>query len=249
MTFRSCLVACVLVLLFGGAVSAGDPDPYGRIPRLFGVFTPVPGVWAEYEVTEKDSGRRTRMRMAVVGKEGDAYWYEVVNHAPEGRNVVKMLVRGNPNDPDNIERLILKSGDNPAAEMPRDFVAMGRKMAVHMFERRSGVAGSDPDQLRVEKVGEGPVTVPAGTFQATLQRIVDAQGQVLATYHFLPDILPFGVVASETRHTTMALLAYGRDARSEITETPVPMAAPPGMPQGMPRGLPPGMKLPGGQAD
>ena len=78
------------------------------------------------------------MRMSIVGIEEDAYWYEVENMEEEGSNIVKMLVKGDPNDPDNILRIIMKSGAKPAQEMPRDFVLMERRMASHMFEQRSG---------------------------------------------------------------------------------------------------------------
>lgn len=246
MTRRVFVVAALCLLAFPLARPAPAEEAlYGRVPRLFGAFTPVPGAWSEYEVFEKETGKRGKMRMSIVGKEGDAFWYEVINETPDGRNVIKMLVHDDPNDPENIERLILKSGDHPATEMPKDFVAMGRKMALHMFEKRSGVSAESASQLRVEKVEERTVSVSAGTFKATLQRIVDTDGSVLATYDFNPEVLPFGVIASNTKQTSMELLAYGKDARSVITETPALMSAPPGMPPGMPRGMPPGMGKPG----
>ncbi len=231
----------VVVLVCAGMMPAWSAGSgFSDVPRLFGTFHPEEGVWSEYAVDEKDTGKKATMRMAVVGKEGNSYWYEVVNTQGDNRNVIKMLVKGDPNDPDNIERMIIKSGDSPAAEMAKDFVAMGRKMAVHMFQRHSGIS-EDPSSLRLEKGKAHRVTVPAGTFTATPHKIVNGGGEVLATYDFVPEVLPFGVVTSETDTTTMQLLAYGRDAKSVITETPVPMMAPPGMPQGMPRGMPPGM--------
>ena len=234
-----------------GWLAVPSPAPGGQqaLPRLFGTFQPVVGAWSEYSVLEKDTGKRIRMRMAIVGKEAGGFWYEVTQDDGRNRNVVKMLVRGDPGNPDNIQRLILKSGDNPAAEMPVEFVSMGRKMAGHMFERRSGVPVRPGQELRVVEAGEETVRVPAGTFRATLQKIVDPSGRVLATYHFVPDVLPFGVVTSETERSSMELLAYGRDARSAITETPVRMTTPPGMPPGMPRGMPPGMAPPAGKAE
>ena len=230
----------VAALFLAPVMVPASPGP-GSVPRLFGTFRPVPGVWAEYRVVDKVTGREIRMRMSIVGKEGDGVWYEVLQDDGGSRNIVKMLVRGDPDDPDNIERLILKSGDAPAVEMPRDFVAMGRRMAVHMFERRSGVPVEGTEGLRVVDEGRRTVTVPAGTFRATLRKIVDPQGKVLATYAFDPDVPPFGVITSDTGRTTMELVAYGRDATSAITETPAPMAFPPGMPKGLPRGMPPGM--------
>ena len=235
------------LLLLGPASHAADPAavPGKAIPKLFGTFTPKLGVWAEYSLTEKDTGKKAKMRMSVVGQEGDSWWYEVVNEEGDSRNVIKMLVKGNPSEPENIQRQIIKSGDNPAVEMARDFVVMGRKMAALMFERRSGVPAAGADAARVEEVGEREVVTPAGTFKVKQQKIVAGDGKVLATYDYNADVLPFSVVTSDTGNTVMELLAYGTDAKSLITEDPVPMTAPRGMPAGMPRGMPPGMERPG----
>ncbi len=218
-----------------------------EVPRLFGTFTPTPGVWSEYDVVEKDGNKNSKMRMAILDTEGDAFWYEVLMDDGEHRNVIKMLVKESPNNPENIKRMIMKSGDNPATEMPRDFVAMGRRMAVHMFERRSGIQGDTSSPLQLVEGEERQVTVPAGTFRARHQKIVDAEGKVYATYDYNADVLPFGVVTSDTETTSMKLTGYGKDAKSLISETPVPLSGPPGMVPGMPRGMPPGMAHPPGK--
>ena len=210
------------------------------------MFQPEPGVWSEYQVNDKKTGQATKMRMAIVGQEQGAHWYEVTHDEGDNRNIIKMLVRGNPNEPDNIQRLIIKSGDGPAQEMPRDFVAMGRKMAVHMFEQRSGVPAGATDSVQVKDAGPRKVSVPAGTFDTTWHKILDADGEPLAEYDSNSAVLPFGVVRSETDSNRMELLAHGRDAVSAITEDPRTMMTPPGMPGGMPRGVPPGMAPPGG---
>lgn len=235
------LSAAALALPAAAADAPGRPS---AIPRLFGTFTPKPGVWSEYSLTEKDSGRKTRMKMSVVGQEGDSYWYEVVNDDGGSRNVIKMLVKGNPNDPDNIQRQIIKSGESPAMEMARDFVVMGRKMAAMMFEKRSGVPAAGGEAVRVEEVGERELKVPAGTFKTKQQRILASDGKVLATNDYNAEVLPFGVVASDTETTAMELVGFGGDAKSVITEEAVPMTTPRGMPMGMPRGMPPGMEKP-----
>ncbi len=243
------ILSVLTALLLSAAAAAAPPGPtpgVPPVPRLFGTFEPVVGAWSEYAVVDKASGRRSRMKMAIVGSEKNAFWYEVTLHEGGDRNVVKMLVKGNPNDPENIQRMIFKSGDEPATEMPREFVAMGRKMATHMFERRSGVSASDPGAIRVVEGEKRRITVPAGTFDAVRHEIKDAEGRTLATYEFNPDVLPFGVLRSDAGDTSMELLAHGRDARSSITEKPVPMGMPPGMPGALPRGIPPGMGAPGG---
>jgi hypothetical protein len=222
-------------------------DAPSEVPRLFGIFQPKEGAWSKYIVTEKQTGRKTLMRMSIVGKENGSYWYEVINDEEGARNVVKMLVKGDPNDPENILRLIMKSGQGPAQEMPRDFVLMGRRMANHMFEQRSGIPSSQSADLKNEIVGKDEVKVPAGTFSVTSHQIVDANGKVYAEYKFSKTIHPFGVVTSDTENTSMVLLDHGTGAKSLITGTPAMMTQPPGMPQGMPRGMPPGMEPPPGR--
>ncbi|MHB8762836.1 MAG: hypothetical protein ACYDA8_00610 [Deferrisomatales bacterium] len=240
--------AALLVLPGLGRRTAPAAEPAPPLPRLFGSFDATPGAWAQYAVVDKDTGRRSKMKMAIVGQEGPNSWYEVLNEDGADRNVVKMLVGGDPENPDNIRRMIIKSGDSPATEMPKDFVAMGRRMAGHMFERRSGVPAHGAPGVRLEVGERRPVTVPAGRFEAEFRRIVDADGKTLATYDYDARVLPFGVVTSDTQGTSMELLAYGRDATSLITEEPIKLTGPPGMPAGMPRGLPPGFPVGGPKA-
>lgn len=242
------LIAIILAsLLFSpGFSQAAEAEKQFEVPRLFGVFAPKPGVWSEYAIFDKATGKRAVMRMSIVGVEGDAYWYEVVNREGEASNIVKMLVKGDPNDPENIQRLIMKSGTNPAQEMPRDFVLMGRRMASHMFEQRSGIPASPSVKLQNVKTGIGEATVPAGTFDVALHEIVDESGRVYAKYKFSEEVRPFGVIASDAENSTMVLVGYGDGAKSLITEEPTMMTQPPGMPEGMPRGMPPGMAPPQG---
>lgn len=244
---RSVVSVILAVLLFSpGFSSAAEAEKNLEVPRLFGVFAPKPGVWSEYAIFDKATGKRTVMRMSIVGIEGDSYWYEVVNREGEGSNIVKMLVKGDPNDPENIQRLIMKSGTDRAQEMPRDFVLMGRRMASHMFEQRSGIPASPTVHLQNVKTGVGEATVPAGTFDVSLHAIVDDAGNIYAQYKFSEEVRPFGVVTSDAENSTMVLVGHGTGAKSLITEEPTMMTQPPGMPENMPRGMPPGMAPPQG---
>ena len=243
---RYLLTFILVCLFFSPSFMVAAAEKELEVPRLFGTFSPQPGVWSEYAIFDKATGKRTVMRMSIVGVEEDSYWYEVVNREGQGSNIVKMLVKGDPNDPENIQRLIMQIGTNPAQEMPRDFVLMGRRMAGHMFEQRSGISASPKVNLKNISVGEGVVTVPAGTFDVGLHHIVDDGGKVYAEYKFSQDVRPFGVVTSDTENTTMVLVGHGTGAKSLITEEPTMMTQPPGMPEGMPRGMPPGMAPPAG---
>ncbi|HWR98761.1 MAG TPA: hypothetical protein VN317_10110, partial [Candidatus Methanoperedens sp.] len=148
------------------------------------------------------------------------------------------------NNPENIQRLIMKNGDQPAQEMPREFVVMGRRMATSMFETRSGASVAAQPNLTLEEVGPQTLTVPAGTFATRRNRLRDASGKVLATADINDDVLPLGVVSSETDKVKLELVATGKGATSLISEEPMMMKTPPGMPEGNPRGRPPGMQMP-----
>lgn len=230
----------IALLAFSAQPSFAQPGP--NIPRMFGTFKPEPGVWSEYSVTQADGGSEVRMRMAIVGKEGNAHWYEVRNEIDGSVNIVKMLVTGDPNESsENIKRMIIKSGDTPAMEMNTDFVVMGRQMATHMFEKRSGVGGEAKAGATVEEVGKREVTVPAGTYETMQYRIKGSDGGVIGTYDVSDKVSPFGIILSESASGSMKLTGHGTDAVTAITEEPQQMTMPPGMPQGMPRGMPPGM--------
>jgi len=225
------ILACLILIpsFLNGAETENQRD----VPRLFGTFSPKPGVWSEYTIFDKSTGKSSVMRMSIVGIEADAFWYEVENRDGQGSNIVKMLVKGDPNDSENIQRLIIKSGANPAQEMPRDFVLLGHRMAGHMFEQRSGIPPNPTAQLKNIKTGGGTVTVPAGTFDVSLHQVADTTGKVYAEYKFSEEVHPFGVVTSDAENSTMVLVGHGTGAKSLITEEPTIMAPPQGMPPGM----------------
>jgi len=240
-------VALLLPVLILGAVPArAQTASKQEMPRFFGIYSPTVGAWSEYAVTEIESGRKSTMRNSIVGKEDGFFWYEVAITDGGGvRNIVKMFLTGDPNNPENIQRLIMKNGSQPAQEMPREFVMMGRRMATAMFESRTGATVANQQNFKFEEIGKREVKVSAGTFTTVQNRLVDSTGKVLATFDYNERVLPFGVVRSETDKVKMELVATGKDAVSQITEQPMMMKTPPGMPDGNPRGKPPGMDAPG----
>ena len=230
--------ALIVTLCLALAAPALAQPMAPALPKFFGNFEPRPGVWSEYSMVEKGSGKKSVMRLSIVGEEDGAHWYEVHITSGGSRNVIKMLVTGDPGDAENVRRFIIKSGDGQAVEMPRDFVAMGRKMADHMFASRSGVPAEEKGGIRVEDVGEEKTTVPAGTFTVQRRKVVGPDGGVIGTFDFNERVLPIGVVASDSEQTTMELLGHGSDAVTAIVEEPVLMQPPPGMPPGMGPGAP-----------
>jgi hypothetical protein len=162
------------------------------------------------------------MKMAIVGKEGDAYWYEtVIEGGREGRTVMKMLVSGNPEDQKNIKRMIVKQGNEPAMEMP-----------VMMMGQQS--KGQEAKGKIIDK-GAETIKVPAGTFKTQHTQYQDAEG-VVDTWVY-KDVSPYGMIKSQSKDHEMVLIGYGTGAKTLITETPQKFEMPqmPQIPEGRPR--------------
>ena len=172
-------------------------------PSFHGEFKPVVGGWSEYQMTTKGNPS-TKMKVAVVGKEGDAYWYEtVMEGGKQGRTITKMLVSGNPEDQKNVKRMIFKQGNEPAMEMP-----------VQMMQQSSKGQGQ---KGKIIDKGAETIKVPAGTFKT---QHMQYQGVETMDTWVYKDVSPYGMIKSQSKDMEMVLLGYGTGAKTQITETP-----------------------------
>jgi hypothetical protein len=191
----------------------------GGGPKFYSDFKPVVGGWSEYQMTGKGESP-SKMKISIVGKEGDAYWYETTMETKqEGRIISKMLVSGNPEDQQNIKRMIVKMGNEPAMEMP-----------VQMMQ--ASQASKDQGQKgKIIEKGTESIKVPAGTFMAKHMQYQD--GEIVEDIWIHKDISPYGMVKSQSKEFEMVLLGYGTGAKTLITETPQKFEMPkmPQMPQ------------------
>jgi hypothetical protein len=186
-------------------------------PSFRGEFKPVVGGWSEYQMTSKSEGS-TKMKIAIVGKEGDAYWYEtVMESGRQGRIIMKMLVSGDPGDTKNVKRMIFKQGNEPAMEMPVEMMGQSSK--------GQGQSGKVIDK------GTETIKVPAGTFTTKHMQYQDLETVDTWVYK---DVSPYGLIKSVSRDTEMVLIGYGTGAKTLITETPQKFEMPQ-MPEGHPR--------------
>ena len=178
----------------------------GAGPKFYGDFKPVVGAWAEYQITDK-GGKATKMKIAVVGKEGDHYWYEtVIDAKQDGKMVSKMLVSGSPDVTGNVKRMIFKNGNEPAMEMPVQMMQMSAEA------KRGEAKGKFTDK------GTESIKVPAGTFNARHMQYQD--GQAVVDTWVQKDVAPYGMVKSVSGESEMVLVGHGTGARTLITETP-----------------------------
>jgi hypothetical protein len=176
----------------------------GAMPKFYSDFKPVVGGWSEYQMTSKGEAP-AKMKIAIVGKEGDAYWYEtLMEDKKAGKMITKMLVSGNPDDPNSVKRMIIKTGNEPAMEMP-----------IQMWKQ--GVKPQESKGKLIDK-GKETIKVPAGTF-ATQHFQYQESGSLVDSWVY-KDVSPYGLIKSQSKDFEMVLTGYGTGAKSLITETP-----------------------------
>jgi len=197
------LIATLFILSLADFADAQLGQPSG--PSFYSEFKPVIGGWSEYQITTKREGA-SKMKITIVGKEGDAYWYETaMEGGKRGPIITKMLVSGNPEDSKNIKRLIVKEGDKPAMEMPIEMM------------KQASPKGQEAKGKIVDK-GIETINVPAGTFKAQHMQYQAQEGS--ADVWIYKDVSPYGLIKSQSKDTEMVLTGYGTGAKTLITETP-----------------------------
>jgi hypothetical protein len=199
------VVSVLLVLSFVHVAYAQFGKAAG--PRFHSDFKPVVGGWSEYQITGRGESP-SKMKIAIIGKEGDAYWYETIMEANQERRMIsKMLVSGNPEEKKNIVRMIVKMGNQPAMEMPIQMMQASKEPG-----QRGKITGKIIDK------GTESIKVPAGTF--TVQHMQYQDGEIVVDTWVHKDVSPYGMVKSQSKEFEMALLGYGTGAKTSITETP-----------------------------
>jgi hypothetical protein len=177
----------------------------GVRPQFYSDFKPIVGGWSEYQLNQKGEPP-ARMKISIVDKEGDLYWYEMAVEDKQGEKMItKTLVSGNPNDQKNVKRIIVKTGNQPAMEIP---------------VRMSGQSIKPQGSIRGKMIDKGSETikVPAGTF--TTHHFQSQEGETLVDTWVHKDISPYGLIKSQSKDFEMVLLSYGTGAKTQITETP-----------------------------
>jgi hypothetical protein len=212
----SAKIAILAGCCFAVAMSANAQMGGGmgmRRPQVEGVFSPVVGQGAAYEV-QRVGGKegKTAMEITVVGKESvdgkDAYWLEftVDNPRGDGQMVMKsLLVLDGQNT--RTEKLIMQMpGMDPM------------EMSGQMMARRGNQTQSADIRSTADDVGPESITTPAGTFACEHYRAKDGS----ADYWIAKNVSPWGLVKSTSKESTMILVKVITDAKDKITGTPKP---------------------------
>ena len=183
-----------------------------RMPDMSGIWHPVVGTGAAYEMTGRD-GTKSQMEITIVGKESvngkDGYWMEMAmaNPLSGGQMYVKNLIAPTDNGMTSVRMVMQQPGQDPM-EMDMSMMNMGgRKMPQ-----------SAPSDIRdkAEHVGTETITVPAGTFSCEHYRMKDGSGEAWIS----EKVAPWGLVKSQGKDSSMVLAKAITDAKDHITGTP-----------------------------
>lgn len=211
-------------------------------PAVFAKLKPKVGAWAEYSYQSNKDGAlksKGKMRMSVVGKDGDAYWLEnkISADTPKpkkgsGVMIMKMLV---PKVGGAAQKMYMKNGN-----MVMDMSGMIGASMKKRFEEGA--------KTKLKPGAEETVKVPAGKFTAT--HYTFDNGKASGDTWLKPGVGPYGLIKqthkSERSDFIIELLSSGDGAKSELDESQAkPFPAMGGMPGGMPPGAAPAGGAPG----
>lgn len=180
----------------------------GRLPR--GVFNPVVGSGAQYEVQPANGQNKMTLEVDVVGKETmagkDAYWIEAtISNTPMGDVTMKMLMAVD-HENETVQKMIMQMPGHPPMELPSQMTGGGQ--AKDSLDIRD----------KADKVGSESVTTAAGTFMADHYRMKDGSGD----YWLSAKVPPYSVIKGQGKDGSIMLTKVVTDAKDKITGTPVP---------------------------
>ena len=183
----------------------------GRVPTLSGIWHPVVGTGASYDVTKAD-GTKLPYEILIVGKEDvdgkPAYWMEMSMAEPRTSSTVyvKSLMTVNENHVVSSRMIMQMPGQDPM-ELDSNMAAQSRRMQQPQ--------SSDINE-KAEVVGTESVTVPAGTYTCQHYRMKDGSGDAWIS----DKVGPWGLVKAVDKGQTIVLTKSITDAKDHITGTP-----------------------------
>jgi len=203
------LAVTTTLFLLGAAPGHAQMGMRSGPPQMHGVWSPVVGKGAVYDVTSSE-GKKHQQEIAVVGKETvegkDGYWMQMAINNEElgGQMVMKHLFVLDGQETRSVKTIMQFPG-RPPMEMPAQ---MGRR------ERASQSADV---RSEAQDLGSESVTVPAGTFRCEHYRTKDG-GDVWVS----SEVPPWGLVKYQGKDSTMVLTKVVTEAKDKITGVPQP---------------------------
>jgi hypothetical protein len=199
---------CCLCLV---ALTSAAHAQFGRqqSPTLGGLFNPVIGLGADYDMTTS-KGEKMNFQMAIVGSDTvngkQGYWMEIT------------IAGGKMPQPMVMKSLSVVDGNSVITQrMIMMINGTAYQMPDQMVQGRSKPAETDI-AANATKVGTESITVPAGTFMADHYKNKDGDDFWIAK-----DAGPWGMVKMQSHEgTSMVLTKVVHDAKDQITGTPQP---------------------------
>lgn len=190
-----------------------------RPPSIAGVFNPVVGSGASYNIVSKN-GRDMALEIAVVDKESGGYWIEMTMNMSQSPNSSQMS--GMPmSGPNYMKELVVRQGDDLVVQKvimqmqgrpPMDMSSAPR--AMQSQESKADI------RANAQKIGTESVTTPAGTFSCEHWRDTKKGDD----YWLSDKVTPFQLVKMSGANTNTVVLAKViTGAKTHITGTPVSM--------------------------
>lgn len=201
--------ACCLFALFVAGSAHAQFGMRQQSPTLGGLFNPVIGLGADYDMTTA-KGEKMNFQMSIVGSDTinakQGYWMEIVMSG--GKMPQPMLMKSLSVVDGNsmvTQRMIMVINGTPY-QMP-DQMVQGRSKPADTNIANGGT-----------NLGTESVTVPAGTFMADHWKSKDGDDIWVAK-----DAGPWGMVKMQSHEgSTMVLTKVIHDAKDQITGTPQP---------------------------
>jgi hypothetical protein len=186
-----------------------------RPPSIAGVFNPVVGSGASYEVVTKN-GTKMTMDVTVVDKESGGYWLEMTMRIPQTNGNSRMQMNG----PNYIKQLLARQGDDLIIQRvivqmpgrpPMDVSSMP-----HVMQSQQSKADV---RANAQNMGTESVTTPAGTFSCQHWRDTK-DGE---DYWISDKITPWQLVKMAGAQDSVVVGKLISGAKTHITDTPVSM--------------------------
>lgn len=181
-----------------------------KTPEVRGVFNPVVGEGASYQMV--DNNKETKQfDIAIVDKDSSGgFWTEYsIQDAKEGTMYAKQLITRQGSDA-FVERFIVQAPGQPPMEM------------TSMMKRMQGQAAK-PQKLdfraEAQNLGTESVTTPAGTFSCQHWRTTKDNADVWIS----DKVKPWGLVKYSEKNSTLTVTKLITNAKTHITGTPMSM--------------------------
>lgn len=180
-------------------------------PEVRGVFNPVVGSGAGYEMDNKD-GTKEHMEIAIVDKDpSGAYWMEFTVPEKDGTMYMKYLISRQGNDA-IVQHAIFQAPGQPPVDTSMTLSTQGMRGAKQNQNQKLDF------RAEAQNLGNESITTPAGTFSCQHWRTTKEGTDVWIS----DKVTPWGLVKmSGPSAGTMTLVRIITGAKTHITGTPI----------------------------